>query len=78
MPLIFRAAGLGGGYESNVRVMELRRDLRNGASKGEILKDRQEIKSDLKEIHGDRVDLRNDQNKLDSARRELRGDLRKR
>ena len=37
---------------------ELHHDLRNGASKGEILKDRQEIRSDLKDIHSDRVDLR--------------------
>ena len=58
--------------------MELRRDLRNGASKAEILKDRQEIRGDLKEIHSDRVDLRNDQAKLDAARGELRSDLRKR
>ena len=58
--------------------MELRRDLRNGASKGEIAKDRQEIRSDMKEIHCDRIDLRNDQAKLDSARRELRSDLHKR
>lgn len=37
---------------------ELHHDLRNGASKGEILKDRQEIRSDLKDIHSDRADLR--------------------
>lgn len=38
--------------------MELHHDLRNGASKAEILKDRQEIRSDLKDIHSDRLDLR--------------------
>ena len=58
--------------------MELRRDLRNGASKAEILKDRQEIRGDLKEIRQDRVDLHNDQAKLDTARRELRSDIHKR
>jgi hypothetical protein len=30
---------------------ELRRDIRNGASKGELFKDRQEIRDDLKEIN---------------------------
>ncbi len=38
--------------------MELHRDLRNGASKAEISRDRQEVRNDMKDIHGDRLDLR--------------------
>ncbi len=49
--------------------MELRRDLRKGASKTAIMKDRQEIRDDLKKLRSDRVDLDNDQAKLDGARR---------
>ena len=57
---------------------ELRRDIRNGASKEEIFKDRQEIRDDLKEINKDRTELRHDQGTLQSARGELKADLRKR
>src|SRR5215475_9051265 len=56
---------------------ELQRDIRNGASKKEIFKDRQEIRDDFKEIRNDRTELRQDQARLESARRELRSDLRK-
>ncbi len=38
--------------------MEHHHDLRNGASKSEILKDRQETRNDMKDIHSDRLDLR--------------------
>ena len=58
--------------------MELRHDLRTGASKTELMKDRQEIRGDMKEIRGDRVELRKDQGKLDATHRELKSDLSKR
>jgi hypothetical protein len=57
---------------------ELRRDIRNGASKEEIFKDRQEIRDDFREIRKDRTEFRQDQARLDSARREIKSDLRKR
>ena len=57
---------------------ELRHDIRNGAGKEEIRKDRQEIRDDFKEIHKDRTELRQDQARLDAAHRELKIDLRKR
>ena len=53
------------------------RDFRNGASKTEIMKDRQEIRGDMREISKDRVELRKDQAKLDAQRRELKSDLAK-
>jgi hypothetical protein len=57
---------------------ELRSDIRNGASKQEISKDRQEIRGDFKEINKDRTELRHDQGTLQSARSELKADLRNR
>ena len=39
---------------------ELRRDLRNGASRAEIAQDRAEIRQDLRELYGDRRDLYQD------------------
>ena len=46
---------------------ELRGIFATAPAKSEIMKDRQEIRGDLKEIHGDRVELRKDQGKLDAA-----------
>jgi septal ring factor EnvC (AmiA/AmiB activator) len=57
---------------------ELRRDIHNGASKQEIYKDRQEIRDDFSEINKDRTELQHDQGTLQSARGELKTDLRKR
>ncbi len=58
--------------------LELRRDLRNHASKDEILKDRQDLRNDYAEIKKDRTELRHDQGTVQSARNELKTDLRKR
>jgi hypothetical protein len=58
--------------------VELRRDIRNGASEAEIRRDRQEIRADLREIRSDRRELWQDQARLDAARQELKQDLRKR
>jgi hypothetical protein len=57
---------------------ELRKDIRSGASKTEILNDRKEIRDDRREISKDRTELRKDQNALNTARQELKNDLRKR
>ncbi|HSQ11571.1 MAG TPA: hypothetical protein VLM90_01065, partial [Candidatus Deferrimicrobium sp.] len=50
--------------------LELRRDIRNGASKEEILQGRREIRGDLKEIRESRAELSRDQARLEAARRE--------
>jgi hypothetical protein len=55
----------------------LRRDIRKSASKDEIRKDRQEIRTDLAKIKTTKQDLRNDRADLDMARREWRNDLRR-
>ena len=49
--------------------MELRRDIRNGASKAEIMKDRQEIREDHASIRKTREELANDRASLNAARR---------
>jgi hypothetical protein len=48
---------------------ELRRDIRAGASKDEIAKDRQEIRDDLTSMRKTREDLANDRASLNAARR---------
>jgi chromosome segregation ATPase len=55
---------------------ELRRDIRNGASREEIRRDRQEIRDDWREISRERGELREAEGRLQSARSELRNDLR--
>ena len=57
---------------------ELRKDIRNGASKTEIAGDRRELREDLAKISKDRAELRKDQTTLNTARQELKNDLRKR
>ena len=64
--------------ELNKDRAELRKDIRNGASKKEIAGDRREIREDLTKISKDRAELRKDQTTLNTARQELKTDLRKR
>ena len=66
------------GHHNKPEIRQDFKDIRNGASKEEIFRDRQEIRADVKEIGNDRRELRQDQNTLQSARRELKADLRKR
>ena len=48
---------------------ELRRDIRSGASKDEIMKDRQEIRDDQASMRKTREELANDRARLAAARR---------
>lgn len=67
---------LHGSYqELNKDRAELRRDIRSGASKQEILQDRREIRDDMKKIDANRKDLRQSQEKLQAAHRELKSDV---
>src|SRR3990172_6460654 len=52
-------------------LLELRKDIRSGASKEEIARDRQEIRNDLKEIAGDKKELQQDRQELRRGRGEL-------
>jgi len=53
---------------------ELRRDVRQGASKNEIAGDRQELRDDHKKIGEAKSDLRDSQRKLQGTRKELHYD----
>jgi hypothetical protein len=57
---------------------ELRRDIRNGAGREEIRRDRQEIRDDWRELSRERGELREAGGRLQSARSELKNDLRNR
>jgi hypothetical protein len=57
---------------------ELRKDIRSGASKKEIIQDRREIRADVQKVQQNKKDLQQSQDRLQSARQELKDDLRRR